>query len=180
MSPNLLAGSRVYLCGNMEFGNGEGWRNRAKAELQAMGVKVFDPYHKPFVNEIHENDEIRKGMKTAMLEGRYEYVAQWVKEVRRDDLRQVDISDFLIVNIVPHIPSWGTPEELYWGNRMKKPIFVSIEGGKGLCPIWLMGTLPHEYIYSNIDEVMNVIKRIDSGEQPMDNGRWRLLKKEYR
>lgn len=180
MSANLLRGTRTYLCGHMEYGNGEGWRNEIKKVLNPMGVTCFDPYHKPFINERPEDEKVRAGLKQMMMDGKYDEVADWIKEVRCDDLRLVDISDFLIVGIDPKIPSWGTPEELYWGNREKKPIFLFIEGGKKLCPLWLMGTIPHKYIYDNHLQVIDMLKNIDSGAKPLDNGRWRLLREEYR
>jgi hypothetical protein len=32
----------------------------------------------------------------------------------------------------------------------KKPLFLSIEGGKKKTPLWLMGVVPHKYIYDSI------------------------------
>ena len=41
----------------------------------------------------------------------------------------VDICDFLVVNLDLDVHATGTYEELYWANRMKKPILVRIEQG---------------------------------------------------
>lgn len=177
---NVLAGTRTYLAGFMEYGDGRGWRDALTPVLQAMGVTVFDPYHKPFINEIKEDEEARRLLKEWMATGQYDKVAERMKAVRNDDLRLVDISDFLIIYVKPSIPTWGTPEELFWANREKKPIFLIMEGGKALCPLWLMGTLPHKYIYNNADEVVEMLKNIDSGAKELDNGRWRLLQPQYR
>ena len=55
-----------------------------------------------------------------------------------------------------------------------------MEGGKRKTPLWMMGMLPHHYIYDSIEEVVGMIKQIDTGEKNIDSDRWRLLKKELR
>ena len=47
-------------------------------------------------------------------------------------------------------------------------------------PLWIMGMLPHKYIYNNVTEIVDKLKNIDSGKKAIDNERWRLLKKELR
>ena len=64
--------------------------------------------------------------------------------------------------------------------RMKKPIFISMEGGKVKTPLWIMGMIPHNYIYDSIEEIMEMIKQIDSGEKKIDSDRWRLLRRDLR
>ena len=177
---NVLKGTRLNTIGAMEYEDGQGWRNTVKSVLEPMSITVFDPYHKPFVNEIKEDKEARISLKEVMETGKYDSVAERMKAVRRDDLRLVDLSDFFIVYINPKIPSWGSAEEIYWANRLKKPIFLFVEGGKSKTPLWIMGTIPHKYIYSSLDEILATIKKIDSGEITIDSDRWRLLKEEYR
>jgi hypothetical protein len=63
---------------------------------------------------------------------------------------------------------------------MKKPVFISMEGGKCNTPLWVMGWKIDNFIYDSIDEVLDVVKKIDSGEKEIDSKRWRLLKKELR
>jgi hypothetical protein len=71
-------------------------------------------------------------------------------------------------------------EELVTAVRMKKPTFIAVEGGKKKCPFWIMGMFPHKYIYNNIDDILNMLIKIDTGEKEIDSDRWRLLRKEYR
>lgn len=177
---NMLNGTRLYTIGAMEYEDGQGWRNTVKTVLEPLGITVFDPYHKPFVNEIKEDQEARTSLKDWMDTGQWDKVAERMKDVRRDDLRLVDLSDFFIVYINPKIPSWGSAEEIYWGNRLKKPIFLFVEGGKSKTPLWIMGTIPHKYIYGSLDEILETIKKINSGEKSIDSDRWRLLKPEFR
>jgi hypothetical protein len=176
----ILSKTKVYTIGAMQYENGEGWRNRVKEVLYPMGVTVFDPYHKPFINEVKEDEEARSCLKEWMENGEFDKVAGRMKAVRRDDLRLVDLSDFFIVYINPTIASWGSAEELYWANRLKKPIFICIEGGKKKTPYWLMGTVPHKYIYDDLEDILTVLTKINDGEKVIDNDRWRLLKPEYR
>lgn len=176
----ILNKTRCYLVGSMEFSDGQPWRNRVKEELKETGIIFFDPYHKPFLNSPEENDDARKGFKSWMESGEYNKMTDVMKKVRADDLRLCDISDFFIVQINPQVPSWGSAEELTTINRAKKPIFMFVEGGKTKCPIWIMGMIPHKYIYNGLDEVLTVIKNIDSGKKEIDSDRWHLLKPEYR
>lgn len=171
---------RVYTVGSMEYADGQDWRNSVKECLVPRGITVFDPYHKPFVNEIKEDEAARRSLRDWMDAGEFDLVSDRMKNVRSDDLRLCDISDFIIMQIDPKIPSWGSAEELYWTNRMKKPIFLAIEGGKTKCPLWIMGTIPHKYIYDSIESVLACIKRIDDGVIPIDNYRWRILQEKYR
>ena len=43
-----------------------------------------------------------------------------------------------------------------------------------------VGMVPPKYIYNNVGEIFETIKRIDSGEKIMDSDRWKLLKPEFR
>ncbi len=164
----------------MEYANGQEWRERVSTELSKIGIVSFDPYNKPFVNAFEEDNNTRARLKALMKNGEYDEVAKWMKEVRIFDLRLCDLADFLIIRIVPEIASWGSAEEIYWSNRMKKPMFIAIEGGKEKTPLWLMGTVPHRYIYNNVEEIVDTLKKINSGEIKIDSSRWRLLKPEFR
>jgi hypothetical protein len=180
MSQNFLKKTRVYLIGHMEYTDGRGWRNDVKDELTPRGITVFDPYEKPFLNEIKEDEDARNDLKSWMRFGEYDKVTERMHEVRSDDLRLCDISDFFIAKIQPSIASWGSAEELTTANRMKKPIFLVVEGGKEKCPLWLMGMLKHKYIYNSVEEALDIIKKIDDGIIVPDSTRWRLLKPSFR
>lgn len=179
----LLSNTRVYTVGSMQYENGEGWRKVAEKELGGLGITVFNPYTKPFINQIREDDEARAQLAKDMKLGTpssYDRVAVHMKHVRSDDLRLCDISDFFIVYINPKIATWGSAEELTTANRMKKPVFIFVEGGKTQTPLWVMGMIPHKYIYNSLDEILNILKKIDSGDILADSGRWRLLQSKYR
>ena len=149
-------------------------------ELTPMGIQIFNPYKKPFVKDVEETEDVRHLVQVEMKKGYYSDVTERMKLIRSYDLNLVDRSDFIIAHLLPDIASWGSAEELVTAVRMKKPIFISMEGGKSETPLWLMGMLPHKYIYDSIEEILELLKDIDSGSKPMDSDRWRLLRKEFR
>lgn len=177
---NILKGTRCYLSGHMQYLDGQNWRLNITPILMSMGIKVFDPYHNPFISAIKEDKDTRSVLLSQMEKGEYDKVAEHMLKIRAEDLRLCDISDFSIVNIRPEIASWGTAEEIVTLCRMKKPTFIVIEGGKSKTPLWLMGMIPHKYFYNSIDEVVEIVKSIDSGEKKADSSRWRLLQQQYR
>jgi hypothetical protein len=182
-NPNLLAHTRCYLIGPMENVSseaGRGWRDRVTEGLSAMSVTVFNPFLKPWVDPVAEDEEARDDLNRWRETGEYDKVAERMKRVRADDLRLCDISDFFVVYLDPTVSSWGTVEEVVTANRMKKPIFVVVEGGKAKAPLWVYGMLPHRYFYDDLDSALDLIRRIDSGEKVIDSDRWRLLRKELR
>jgi hypothetical protein len=177
---NLLKYTRLYTIGSMEYADGQGWRNQVKKELGPLGITIFDPYHKPYIEEIAEDTNARKQLDGWRSDGKYQQIHDRMKAVRSDDLRLCDISDFFIVNINPRIASWGSAEELVTAVRMKKPIFIVIEGGIKACPFWIFGMVPVKYLYNSLEDAINMIKDIDSGKRRIDSSRWHLLKMEYR
>jgi hypothetical protein len=83
-----------------------------------------------------------------------------------------DISDFLVVNIDPRVPTWGTPEEIANANRQKKPVIARIATGKENTPLWLLGEIPHELIFSTWAEVHQYLRHIAHDEVIDTLGRW--------
>lgn len=177
----VLWRTRCYMIGHMENANGEGWRKEAQSRLEKLGVICFDPYHKPFMNQYPETEEIRQNMNTAMDNGALGSVHEYMKRVRNDDLRLTDIPDFLICHMDdPTIASHGTSEEIYTANRAKKPIFISLGTGIASIPKWLLGALKPSYFYNSMDDMLNMLELIDKEKVRIDSDRWKLLRHEYR
>jgi hypothetical protein len=166
----------------MEFVNGEAWRNVVKKELGNRGITFFDPYHKPFMDDVPEDESSRKEMMHWRETGQFDLLAQRMKQVRAYDLRLCDISDWFVAVIKPSIASWGSAEEITTLIREKKTIFLVIDDplGKRACPLWLFGVLPHKYIYDSVDDAIKTIKAIDDGIVKISNDRFKLLKPEFR
>lgn len=177
---NLLEKTKVYLVGHMQYLSGRNWREEIAQRLEGLKITCFDPYKKPFIKDVKEDESSRKDMETWMKTKQYDRVTEKMKTVRAYDLNLVDRSDFIIAHLVPDVASWGSAEEIVTAVREKKPIFISMEGGKSKTPLWMLGMLPHKYIYNNLDEIVEMLYAIDNGTKPIDSDRWRLLQKKYR
>ena len=164
----------------MQYVSGRNWREHVTEKLDPMGITCFDPYKKPFIKDVEEDEASRQEMETWMKTKQYDRVTDRMKTVRAYDLNLVDRSDFIIAHLVPEVASWGSAEEIVTAVREKKPVFVSMEGGKSKTPLWMLGMFPHKYIYNTVDEIIDMLFAIDGGNKPIDSDRWRLLKKEYR
>ena len=180
MKNNLLEKTKTYLVGHMQYSEGRDWREYVEKELEQLNITVFNPYKKPFLKDVDEDDAARQKMADDMENGYYNDVAERMTTVRSYDLNLVDRSDFIIAHLLPDVASWGSAEELVTAVRMKKPIFVSMEGGKKKTPLWMMGMMPHHYIYDDIEQILSMLKEIDEGNKKIDSHRWRLLRKELR
>ena len=170
---NRLKNQRVYLAGAIDRvpDRGVGWRSEITPFLKDMGVVVFNPLDKP--TEVGAEDDATHATKARLKsEGRYDELAAMMKVIRTTDLRLVDISDFLVVNLDIKTHPCGTLEEIFWANRQKKPILVRVEQGKSQAPDWLFGTIPHEMIFSTWEEIMDYLKVVDSSEQADLKSRW--------
>ena len=95
-----------------------------------------------------------------------------MKIIRSVDLRLVDISDLLIVNLDLDIHPCGTYEEIFWANRQKKPIIIHMVQGKEHAPDWLFGTVPHQMIYSDWNDIYGYLEHINSSENINTHNRW--------
>jgi len=168
---NKLRNMRCYLGGAMEFAPGCGVDWRQKIQKMDRGIIWLDPCNKPIDIGIEDvaNHERWKQLKR---DGEYDIVAKEMRIIRCVDLRMVDISDFLIFNIDIDIHTCGTYEEITTANRQKKPIIVRIKQGKENTPGWLLGTIPHQMIFSTFQEVEDYLKGIDSGADKRDFKRW--------
>jgi hypothetical protein len=170
---NRLALNRGYLCGAMDrvLDGGVGWRQDIMESLADLKVLWMDPCRKPIdigVEDL-ENRALRQKAKRA---GDFEFIRNQMKQIRPVDLRMVDVSDFLIVNLDLDIHATGTYEELFWANRCKKPIIVRVAQGVEHTPDWLFGTLPFEMIFSTWDEVKGYLNHIAHDPVIDRLGRW--------
>ena len=164
----------------MQYLSGRDWRQEVTEKLSDLNITCFNPYEKPFMKDVEEDEASRIEMETWMKTKQYDRVAEKMKTVRSYDLNLVDRSDFIIAHLVPEVASWGSGEEIVTAVRMKKPIFIGMEGGKAKTPLWMLGMMPHKYIYNSLDEIIDMLYAIDNGSKTIDSDRWRLLRKQYR
>lgn len=175
---NRLKNQRVYLAGAMDrvADRGATWRDNITPFLEQLGIVVFNPICKPTDVGLEDSDTHQIKSKLKQME-RYDELTAMMKTIRAVDLRLVDISDFLIVNLDLDIHPCGTYEEIFWANRQKKPIIVHMVQGKNKTPDWLFGTIPHQTIFSNWEEIKNYLNHINCSENIDTHRRWYFFTK---
>jgi nucleoside 2-deoxyribosyltransferase len=170
---NRLHNQRVYLAGAMDrvADRGNGWRDNITPFLEDLNIVVFNPIKKPTIIG-QEDDRTHKYKLKLKAEKNYDELSQLMKVIRSVDLRLVDISDFLIVNLDLDIHPCGTYEEIFWANRQKKPIIVHMVQGKQQAPDWLFGTIPHKMIFSSWLEIRDYLDYINDYSEIETHNRW--------
>jgi nucleoside 2-deoxyribosyltransferase len=160
---NRLKNQRVYLAGAMDRvpDRGVTWRDNITPFLESLGIVVFNPIKKPSI-EGSEDEQTHIYKVKLKKEQKFDELSNLMKTIRSVDLRLVDISDFLIVNLDIDQHPCGTYEEIFLANRSKKPVIIHMEQGKNFAPDWLFGTIPHQMIFSSWDEIKDYLKHIDS------------------
>jgi len=170
---NRLKNQRVYLAGAMDrvADRGSTWRDNITPFLHGLGIVVFNPISKP--TDIGLEDQDSHNIKTKLKqEHRYDELSVMMKTIRSVDLRLVDISDFLIVNLDLNVHPCGTLEEIFLANRQKKPIIIHMVQGKDQTPDWLFGTIPHQMIFSSWDDIKKYLIHMNSSENIDSYKRW--------
>ena len=168
-----LSNQRAYLAGAMDrvADRGATWRDNITPFLRSLNIEVFNPMNKPS-NIGLEDAEVHIAKIKLKEKESYDDLSAMMKTIRSVDLRLVDISDFLIVNLDLTVHPCGTLEEIFWANRQKKPIIVHMVQGKKNTPDWLFGTIPHQLIFSTWDEIKTYLNHIDVAENIDTHKRW--------
>ena len=176
MTLNRLKNQRVYLAGAMDRvpDRGVGWRSDITPFLEEMGLRVFNPLNKP-TEAGKEDENCHLNKKLLKSQEKYEELSEIMKSIRSVDLRLVDISDFLVVNLDLATHPSGTYEEIFLANRSKKPIVIRVEQGKIETPDWLFGTIPHQMIFSTWNEVKEYFSKINSEKEIETFKRWQFF-----
>ena len=102
---NFLDKTKTYLVGHMQYLEGRDWRQGVTKKLSEIGVTCFDPYKKPFMKDVEEDEASREEMEIWMKTKQYDRVTDRMKMVRSYDLNLVDRSDFIIAHLVPDVAS---------------------------------------------------------------------------
>ncbi len=172
-----LVGARNYIVGPMDRcpNGGVEWRRQITPHLEEMGIVVLDPTKKPF--EDGKGDESDRATREKWLQdGDFDSLANFMKEVRGYDLRMVNIADFVIVYIDTDIFMWGSCEEVALAVSEKKPVLVWCKQGKTKAPWWLFAQTPSQFIFSSMEDLLDYLRRVDSGEETETYRRWFFLK----
>ena len=170
---NRLKNQRVYLAGAIDrvADRGVGWRDDISPFLNSLGIHINNPLKKSGQLGI-ENENTYLERQQLKIHKNFDILSDFMKEIRRVDLRLVDISDFLIVNLDLDTHPCGTYEEIFWANRQKKPIIIHLEQGKQFAPDWLFGTIPHQMIFSTWLEIRDYLNYVDKNDKIETFNRW--------
>lgn len=175
-SINNLKNMRTYLVGAMDRvpDGGVGWRNKITPHLESMNISVLNPCSK-IMSGIKENDETRWWIEYYKETEQYQKIRDIYSNIRNADLRCVDISDFLICHVDMNVHMCGSYEEIVTANRQKKPILVWCEQGKQKAPNWLFFMLPHEHIFSTMEDLINYLNKVNESTHTDNLNRWLFL-----
>lgn len=174
---NKLLLQRAYLCGPIDRcpDDGKTWRDEISPKLKDVGVVVLNPLNKPSIGVALEDKENREKRKKEKRKGNFAEVTRLMKEIRNIDLRMVDMSDFLIVNLDLDVYPTGTMEEIFLANSQKKPILIMCKQGISNIPDWFFGTVPHQMFFSSWDSILIYLKGVDNGDFIDYTDRWRFF-----
>ena len=176
---NRLWGHIVYECGPMDRApdGGIGWRADITPFLESRGMIVLDPCNKP-IDIGCEDVESRQYREQLKQDNKYDELANSIRIIRSVDLRCVDFCDFIIVHLDNEIVPCGTLEELFWANRLKRPILIHIQQGKQNVSDWLLGVTNHQLIFDTWQELKDYIVHVDEDEDVETYKRWYFFNKQ--
>ena len=168
-----LNGMRTYLAGAMDRvpDGGVGWRNRISPILKSIGVTVLNPCDKPVEGGL-EDANTRSEIDILKKTKNYSAIRKQYGVIRTLDLRCVDISDFIIASVDTNVHACGTYEEISVANSQKKPVLIWCQQGKENAPNWLFFMLPHEHIFSSLDELLEYLINVHTGRDIKHYKRW--------
>jgi hypothetical protein len=155
------------------------WRENITPFLRELGIVVLNPCSKPIdVPSEIENRALRQQLKN---DGNYDELSKLVKrDIRIPDLRMVDMSDVVILNLDVDVHMCGSYEEVTTANRQKNPILVRCAQGKRCAPDWMFSMIPHQHIFDNWQDLKAYMCYInDKSNQNVETyKRWQFFRYE--
>ena len=179
---NVLDMAHVYLGGAIDDAadHGKGWREYFKQKMieKEINLVVLDPTHKlrSLISESEDQKLIHQKLKR---EHRWEELSAFMKKVVKEDLAQVDFSDFLVVKVDTRFHACGTYCEIQIADIERKPILVIVEGGVEKAPSWLFGILDYQLMFNNEDECIEYLDMVNKGLIELSY-KWVLIRKKIR
>jgi len=167
-----LKGKSVYLCGpiKMVFDDGQEWRDAITPRLNAMDIRVINPC-KNTSKDFSEIGEDKKIFADLILKEKWGKLKERFWPVVRHDLRSVDLSDFIIFNYDPDVPTIGSVHELVVSTFEKKIILLKYDKAKlkNFNP-WMCVFIKKHHFFSSWDTMFTYLKKVDRGE--FDTSLW--------
>lgn len=174
----VLSRAICYLCGPMDRAkdNGTEWREYFIEQTTDLDLKIINPCDKPSncAQEISKTGE-RKVDRLKRLR-RWSDLKKFVNRFRHEDLRFVDIADFVVIYIDIDVHICGSYDEVFNAERQKKPCLAIVNGGLPNLPNWMFDVFNLHEVFDNVDKCVNYLKKIDRGDVKLDK-RWVLIRR---
>lgn len=171
-----LYGSLAYLCGPIERANdlGVSWRDKFIEQTKEIGVRILNPCNKPpsCMPEIKEGQRIADEIR---IQEDWPKMQSFAKTIRREDLRFVDICDFLVIYINRNIYTVGSWDELFVAESQRKPVLAIVEGGIKYLPTWLFAVFELHEVFDSVESCVSYLLELNDGQKEMDR-RWFLIR----
>jgi len=176
----VLSGSVSYLAGPIDEAKDHGIGYRQEiikySDEYGLDIKFLDPTNKLEGLCLDVGDEQFR-ISRYKQRGRWKDLTSLMKRIVRADLRQVDLSDFIIAKVDKDIHMCGTYHEIVVADLEKKPILTIIEGGKKNAPTWLFGILEHEFMFDSELECVKYLDKVNRGVIDLDD-KWILIRRQ--
>lgn len=180
MSKNLLKNTKCYLVGNMQYiQDAVSWREKVTKQFSGMGIKCLNPTQDICTDGLTEIEIVPK-VQALLEQGDYAQAQKIMRDVRNRDLSCVDKCDFIFALIDVKAKTCGSYEEISWGIRCRKPIFVTLQGGIKNISWWFLAMIDLKYVFGTLEESIGAVKGIDMGINPIDTKYWRLFREDLR
>ncbi len=176
----------LYLSGAIDFDRdgGKDWRADWTERLCQISFKrhqILNPCKKPLVGANFNLDNEASIMQFHRERKDWKNLSKVVGEIAHVDLRLVDKSDIILVNMPKmkgtdyQVPTYGTIHEIVVARQQRKPVFMVWEGGKGDCSAWMMWLVGHQNVFDTFDDVLVRLKNISEGKAAYNARDWLLL-----
>lgn len=167
-----LSGKSVYLCGPISADSKDGviWRDEISPRLSDLGILIKDPCKKKGV--LGEIGDDKAKFKELIKQRNWLELKKAFYPVMKSDLRMVDLSDFLIMEYIPKVATWGSPHEVVIARNIQhKPVLVHCaeENLDDFNP-WVLGLIKSQWLFTSWDDMIEYLKVIDSGK--LDSSHW--------
>jgi len=178
---NNLKNTECYLAGNLEnTDDAVSWRENATTVLKELGIVSLNPRIQCFTNQLNEDQESADFLKGLLAKGEHHTVKDFMQKIIRRDLRMVDRADFIIVNLEPKLPTYGTTHEIVVASLQRKPILLRMDD-KSKLPLWYCGLLDMSLVFEKWDDLYHYIRYVnDCNPQELDGKYWKIWSDEYK
>lgn len=179
MSKNRLFGHIAYLAGSIDNSRDfKSWREDITTFLQSINIGVLNPCDKSVIrnSKINEDENFLSYIESLKTEKKYKEIQEIMQEIVRVDLKMVDLSNFLILNIERDVHMCGSYAEQTLACFQRKPILVHCSSGINKIPNWLFGVCDPELFFDNWQALKDYIESVNNGViiDDMDS-KWRFI-----